>query len=272
MARFIRDPNRVNFTIQQRGKEYNLRLAQRAQAIFTTLLNLLPSNYISTVQGPSYTIEMKAVAVELAKLELALEDVDYDSNFKNTRSDFLYSIIGYLVFLNGRLPTTGFDDVEFKQFLLNVIRIYFQGSVPASMRDGVALFVSEGVTVTENFLLVRAGASGLDISDQFGFQIDIETLGGAGFPPDIFIVDSNIRLILDIIRPAHTLFRIRYIFRDEYKPNEDQGGKILDSHRWRLANYYYEDFRVYPDGLKDRDRLGVKENESVVAEDHSMDF
>jgi len=272
MARFDRSLTRVNYTIQQKGKEYNFRLAQRAQSIFTTLLNLLPSNWVSTIQGPNYTNEVKAVAVELARLELALEDVDFDSNFLNTRSDFLYSIIGYLVFLNGKLPQTTFDDVEFKSFLLNVIRIYFQGSVPSSMRDGVELFVSDGVSVTENFLLVRAGASGLDISDQFGFQIDIEALGGAGFPEDVFTLDSNIRLILDIIRPAHTLFRIRYLFRDDYTPNQDDGGKILDSSRWRLSNYYYDDFRVFPQGLKDRDRLGVKENQSVTDEDHGGDF
>lgn len=270
MPRLVLDPNRLNRTLQQRGKEYNLRLATRAQSIFTNLLNLLPSNYISTVQGPNYTQEMKAVAVELAKLELALEDVDYDSNFNETRSDFLYSIIGYLVFLNGKLPTTNFDDQEFKQFLLNVIRIYFQGSVPGSMRDGVQLFVSNNVTITENFLQVRAGASGLDISDQFGFQIDIDALGG--FPPDVFTLDANIRLILDILRPAHTLFRIRYVFRDDYTPNEDETGEIIDAMRWKLANYWYDDFRIYPRGLKDRDRLGVKENQVVVAEDHSMDF
>lgn len=270
MPRLVLDPNRSNRTLAQQGKEYNLRLATRAQSIFTNLLNLLPSNYISTVQGPNYTNELKAVAVELAKLELALEDVDYDGNFSNTRSDFLYSIIGYLVFLNGKLPTTNFDDQEFKQFLLNVIRIYFQGSVPGSMRDGVQLFVSSNVTITENFLLVRAGASGLDISDQFGFQIDIDALGG--FPPDVFTLDSNIRLILDILRPAHTLFRIRYVFRDDYEPNEDETGEIIDAMRWKLSNYWYDDFRIYPRGLKDRDRLGVKENQVVVAEDHSMDF
>lgn len=272
MARLIPDPNRLNHTIQQSGKEYNFRLLQRAQSIFTTLLNLLPSNYISGVQGPNYTTEMKAVAVELAKLELALEDVHQDTGFADTRSDFLYSMIGYLVFINEKLPKTSFDDVEFKNFLLNVIRIYFQGSVPQSMGDGVKLFISDGVTVTENFLLVRAGASGLDISDQFGFQIDIESMGGAGFPPDLFITDTNIRLILDIIRPAHTLFRIRHIFTDTYTPNPDQGGKILDSSRWRLSNYYYDDFRVYPEGLKNIDRLGVKENVVVTGEDHSEDF
>jgi hypothetical protein len=270
MPRFVNDSDRLNHTIQQQGKEYQLRLATRAQTIFTNLLNLLPSNYTSTIQGPNYTQEMKAVAVELSRLELALEDVELDSDFKNTRSEFLYNLIGYMVFLNGRLPDTTFDDIEFKNFLLNVIKIYFQGSVPSSMKDGVQLFISENVTVTENFLLVREGASGLDISDQFGFTINIDALGG--FPPDVFALDSNIRLILDIIRPAHTLFRIRYVFRDDYEPNPDQGGKILDTSRWRLANYYYDDLRIYPRGLKDRDRLGVKTNQKVVSEDHSEDF
>lgn len=271
MPRFIRDPSRVNYTIQQKGKEYNARLARRAQATLTTLLNLLPSNYISTVQGPNYSNELKAVAVEIAKIELALEDIDSDSGYENTRSDFIYSIIGYLVFLNGRLPQTQFDDTEFKRFLLSVIKIYFQGSIPTSIREGVALFTSENVTVTENFLLVRQGASGFDISDQFGFQIDLE---GGGLSGDVFSVDSNIRLILDIIRPAHTLFRIRYVFRDKYEPTNEDGTSrpILDAYRWRMANYYYEDFRVYTGGIKNRDRLGVKVNFAVTDEDHSDDF
>lgn len=238
-------------------------------------MNLLPSNYLSRAEGPNYTVELKAVAVEIAKLELALEDVSYDGGFGTTRGEFLYSIIGYLVFLGGRLPDTAFDDVEFKRFLLSVIRIYFQGSIPASIREGVGLFVSENVTIFENFLLVRQGASGLDISDQFGFQIDIEGLGGAGLPPDLFLLDKNIRLIVDILRPAHTLFRIRYIFTDPFEPNppnEDTTSPIVDAMRWRMANYYYDDFRIYPAGLRDRDRRGVKTNRLVVAESHSADF
>jgi len=269
MPRFVRDPNRVNFTLAQSGKEYQSRLVTRAQATITTLLNLLPSNYISTVQGPNYTNELKAIAVEIAKIELALEDIDSDMGYNNTRSDFIYSIIGYLVFLNGRLPATTFDDEEFRRFLLSVIKIYFQGSIPTSIREGIALFTSDQVTVTENFLLVRQGASGYDISDQFGFQIDLE---GSALPENVFGVDSNIRLVLDIIRPAHTLFRIRYIFRDRYEPNKDGAGRVLDEYRWRMANYYYEDFRVYSDGVKNRDRLGVKVNQTVTDENHSDDF
>lgn len=269
MARFAIDPARVNFSIVRRGKEYNLRVLQRAQTIFSNLLNLLPSNYISAVQGPNYTVELKAVAVELAKIELALEDIDLDRDQSRTRSEFLYSIIGYLVFLNGRLPPLSFDDEEFRQFLLNVIRIYFQGSVPQSMRDAADLFLTEDFEVLENFLLTRVGASGLDISDQFGFQITVDT--GGVFPVDAFTIEQSLRVILDVIRPAHTLFRIRYLFKDEYNPNEPTG-KILDAMRWRLASYYYEDYRSYWQGLRDRDRLGRKVNQAVADEDHSADF
>ena len=269
MARFSIDPRRLNFTVERRGKEWNLRVLQRAQSIFGAMLNLLPSNYVSSVQGPNYTLELKAVAVELAKIELALEDIDLDRDFDRTRSEFLYSIIGYLVFLNGRLPPLEFDDKEFRTFLLGIIRIYFQGSIPESMRDAAELFLEGDFTVVENFLLERAGASGFDISDQFGFRIDILT--GGTFPPGIFEIQAALQLILDVIRPAHTLFRIRYIFGDEYNPN-DPAGEILDEYRWRMADYHYEDHRSYWRGIRDRDRLGKKMNCVVTDEDHSMDF
>lgn len=270
MARFVLDLNRLNFTIERKGKEYNLRLLQRAQSIFSTLLNLLPSNYTSAIQGPNYSNELKAVAVELARIELALEDVDLDRDFRHTRVEFLQSIIGYLVFLNGRIPALEFDSEEFRRFLLSLIKIYFQGSIPESIEDAVALFVNKDFEVIENYLLVRAGASGLDISDQFGFQIIIETTGT--FPEDLFDLDSALRTVLDVVRPAHTLFRIRYLFEDEYIPNGDEVGEILDAFRWRMASYYYEEFRSYWGGVKNRDRLGKKQNQAVVNEDHSFDF
>lgn len=269
MARFEIDPSRLNFTIERRGKEWNLRVLQRAQSIFKTLLNLLPSNYVSTIQGPNYSNELKAVAVELAKIELALEDISLDIDFTRTRSEFLYSIIGYLVFLNGKLPPLEFSDEEFRLFLLNLIRIYFQGSIPAAMGEAADLFFSGENEVLENFLLTRLGASGFDISDQFGFRVDVAT--GGAFPPNVFQLQQSLRIILDIVRPAHTLFRIRYIFTDDYNPNDPQG-RVLDEYRWKLANYYYDDFRNYWCGIRDRDRLGKKVNQSVTGEDHSADF
>lgn len=265
MARFLVDASRLNFNVQRAGKEYNLRVLQRAQAIFSTLLRLLPSNYTSTIQGPNYTTELKAVAVELSKIELALEDVNLDTDYARTRSEFLYSMVGYLCFLNNRLPSLEFDDGEFRQFLLNLIRIYFKGAVPNGIRDAVGLFLDTDFRILENFLLIRQGSAGLDISDQFGFQIDVATQNS--FPAGIFDLQASIRIILDIVRPAHTLFRIRFIFTDDYGPN-DEVGKIIDEMRWSLQSYYYEDYRSYWGGARHIDRLGRKENQVVVGEAH----
>jgi hypothetical protein len=272
VARFLFDPNRVNYTVQQQGREYQLRLAQRSQAIFTALLNLLPSNWVSSVEGPSYTQELKAVAVELAKIELALEDVSWDYNFgalepdQSVRSDFLWSIVGYLVLTNNRLPPLVFDDQDFKNFLISLIQIYFQGSVPKSIDDVAGLLIQGDVVVTEDFLLVREGASGLDISDEFTFNIDVFAPPGGGFPPNAMPVDQTVRLLLNIVRPAHTLYMIRYIFQDQFV------GPILDAVRESLSSYYYDDFRSYWPGIKNRDRLGKKTNQAVAGEQHGNDF
>jgi len=272
MARFQFDPNRENYTVLQQGREYQLRLAQRSQAIFTSLLNLLASNYISSIEGPNYTVELKAVAVELARIELALEDVSWDYNFgalqpdQSTRSDFIWSIVGYLVLVNDQIPPLQFNDQAFKQFLLSLIAIYFQGSVPKAMLEVAELLIQGDVTVTEDFLLVREGASGLDISDEFTFNVDVLIPSGGGFPPNAMNVDSTVRMLLDIVRPAHTLFMIRYIFQDQYV------GPVKDAVRSSLGIYYYDDFRSYWQGIRDRDRLGRKTNQAIVGEQHGPDF
>lgn len=271
MARLTPDPLRLNHTVQQKGKEYNLRLLYRSQAVFTTLLNLLPSNYASSIEGPNYTLELKAVAVEISRLELALEDVDSDRSYATTRSDFLYSIVGYLLLLNGQIPPMQFSDESFRTFLLNLLQIYFKGSIPSSIQSAVGLFYTGQVKVTQNYLLVRQGTPNLDISDEFGFGIDIMAPNGGGFPPDAVDADASLRIILDIVRPAHTLYTIRYIFQDSYMPN-GTAGKILDSMSMKIGSYFYEDFRKYWGGIRDRDRLGFKVNQQVVNEDHSLDF
>jgi hypothetical protein len=226
---------------------------------------------VAATQGPAYTNALKAVAVELSRLELALEDVSYDVDFSRTRSEYLWSVLGYLVLVNSKLPNIAFSDLEFRNFFLNLIRIYFQGAVPESMKDITQLFNSGDVMVDEMFLLVRKGASGLDISDQFVFNIDYVASAGGAFPPNVFEADSAIRQLLDLVRPAHTLFRLRYIFSDDQFPT-DVLGKVLDAMRWRMSIYHYDDFRQYWTGIRDRDRLGRKVNRYVVSESHSKDF
>lgn len=212
------------------------------------------------------------MALEIARLELALEDVSYDASFATTRSEFLYSIVGYFLFLNGKVPKVEYSDVEFQSFLLKLLSIFYRGSIPAALQDLCELVLKKTVTFRENYLLIRQGASGLDISDQFGFQIDLNLSPSEGFPPDIFNLDATLRQLLDILRPAHTLYKLRFVFDEKYAPNPEDGGVILDAYRWHMAAYWYEDLRRYGGGMAGQDRLGFQESVLILQEDHSSDF
>jgi hypothetical protein len=228
-----------------RGKPEQARLEEKRQETLKILMSLLPSTYMSDICGPNYTVLLKQMADELSQLVLGLEDIGNDRDFDLTRSEFLYQIVGYLIFLNGNLPELEMSDVEFKEFLLTIIRLYFQGSTADSILEGVQLFTTNAVAVRENFLDARTPGSGFDISDQFGFRIDI-TIDGDTFPENPFDLEQNTRLLVNIIRPAHTLYNIRFIFSDVF----DSLTEITDESWWKLCWYQYDDIRKFCRGVK----------------------
>lgn len=262
------------------GEVYLSQLNDEANKNFQILLLLLSSYFQSRIDGPNYTRELKAIAIELSRIRISLEQVRTDINFKQTRGEFLYQVITSLLFPNGA-PDTGKPDQQFRDFLNEIIKIYFQGSIPASIKKAVELLTNNSeVRVTANVDLSDIPNSGFDISDQFGFQVDVFLNLPPGF--DIFKAEQNIKILLDIIRPAHTLYRLRYILRDGYLGQQQTGPnvgdvnsrlpKIRDALRMKIENYYYEDFRKFVEGVEGIDELGFKKSKSVIFEDHSHEF
>jgi hypothetical protein len=262
---------RVNFNEYNSGEQYENLLNDEANRNFQILLLLLSSYYLSKIDGPSYARELKAIAIELARVRLSLDQIQTDAYFKSTRGEFLYQTVTELLF-PGEIPDPNFGDLDFRDFLVNVVAIYFKGSVPSSIKSAVELLTSGKVIVFENFKEARQPGSGLDISDQFGFQVDVilDSLTDS----NIFLSDHNIRILLNIIRPAHTLYTLRFILKDVYigQQTDRQPNKVLDKFSLDISNYGYEDFRKFVEGVKGIDDLGTKKAVSITAEDHSADF
>jgi hypothetical protein len=266
---------RINFNSYEDGEEYRFRLIEEAERNFRVILKLLSSFWQSTVDGPAYARELKAVSFELARIRLSLEDIRTDQTWTSTRGEFLYQVLTTVLFPPGTdSPGAGMSDVEFRDMLVKVVDIYFSGSVPQSMKRAVELFVKGEVRVSQNFLEARRPGSGFDISDQFGFGVDV-MLDSPG-STDVFLADRNIRILLDVIRPAHTLYRLRYVLRDEYLGQQDPSrgffGKVQDDVSMDLENYGYEDFRKFVGGVAGVDRLGFEKSVDVVGEDHSDEW
>jgi hypothetical protein len=268
---------RVNFNTFEEGEQYLNRLSDEANRNFKIFLTLLSSYWQSTIDGPNYTREIKAMAIELARIRLALDDIRTDTYYNRVRADFLYQVLTSVLFPQREgPPDTGLSDLDFRDFLLEIVKIYFQGSIPKSMKDAVELFVTGQVRIIEAFEEARIPGSGFDISDQFTFCIDV--IVDSPGSTDVFLADKNIRILLNIIRPAHTLYKLRFILEDEYlgqkdpDPDVNKPDKITDTFSFVLSCYGYEDFRRFVEGVEGIDLLGTKKAVPITGEDHSADF
>jgi len=268
---------RVSFDAYEAGEQYENRLITEANNIFQVFLSMLSSYWVSTIDGPNYARELKAMSIELARIRLALNDVRSDIRYSTTRTDFLYQVMSSVMFpADPGVPNPDLPDQDLKQLLLNILSIYFQGSIPASMKEAAELFVNAQVVVKEAFLEARKPGSGYDISDEFGFEIDV--LFGSLAGTDVLLSNRMMRILLNIIRPAHTLLRIKYVLQDTWNgqgnpdPSRDNLAKMADSFRFVLSNYGYEDLRKFVDGVQGVDDLGVKRPQRVLNEDHSGQF
>ena len=99
---------------------------------------MLPSNYVSQVRGPFYTLQFQSVAEQIAKIQLSAQEVLADNDFDFTRSEFLYQIMGILVNPNYENDTFRFDtDLELRDFLRRMIILLLNGSRKATIQQGL---------------------------------------------------------------------------------------------------------------------------------------
>lgn len=232
------------------GQEVNRRLQEQVELIMTTFLAVLPDNYVSQVNGPFYTLQFQAIAESLAKIQLTAQEATLDGFYDFTRPEFLWQILGAMVFpgsgdFEGNVPVVP-GDVSYREFLQRMVLLLLRGATPDAVVEGAGLLTSSSVTILEKFLSARDPGSGWGLKDQFEFEINVETDGGTQFPSEPFILQQNVQIILEALKPAHTLYEYRHLFRETFGPILFQ-----ESLSWELELFRYEDFRKFCCGIKE---------------------
>jgi hypothetical protein len=136
-----------------------------------------------------------------------------------------------------------------------MVILLLQGATPDTVAEGAGLLTEAEVSILERFLYSqqRDPNSAWDLDDQFTFDLFVEEGGGTEFPqPDPFTLQENVRLILEALKPAHTLYYYQHLFQDAFGPIfrddlgfGDAGQGTETGHIWEMSAYYYEDFRKY---------------------------
>lgn len=272
--------NPAPFDANSQGRR--IVVQDQTDRIMEVFLQLLPSNYVSQVMGPHYTLQFQAAAERLADFQITAQELFADSNFDYTRSEVLFQILGSLVFpdaqTTGGWPTIN-GDLTYREFLRRMITLLLQGSTAQTMKEGIELLTDAVVTVIERGVEARKlkGTSSWGSDDAFTVEINVTgsrtiTVGGQtvtleDFPADPFILAENVRIILRALKPAHVLYDFRQLFTETLAPI------FSDSFSLEYSDYHYEDLRKYCLGIREiTGTLGVTLNDRSLFSDPTRDF
>jgi hypothetical protein len=236
------------------GQDFQRQKQGLTNEIMTTFLAVLPSNYVSLTNGPWYTLQFQAIAEQLAAIQILGGEVNKDSDFDFTRPEFLWEVLGTIVFPaateRGGAPLIE-GDIDYRAFLHKMVLLLLDGSTAATIETGAECLTSSNVTLVEKFLnsVQRNPDGAWGIDNQFEFELNVE-----GFPTgaDPFTFQDNLDLVLEALKPAHTLAELAFIFRDEFGDIFDDSSAVtLDGGMsWQMDVYYYDDLRKNCYGAK----------------------
>lgn len=258
---FTREQNPAPVSVS--GQQGARTLRDITNSILRTFEQVVPSNYVAQIPGPYYNLQYQAIAEQLARIQLELNEVGLGSDVDFARPDFLWQMIGTLVFPDTSGSPQGIPevsgDLRYREFLRRMITLLLQGATEDAVQQGLELLTEAVVQV-----LAKVDHEGPNSAwgsgEQHEFEINvlcktvftdpetgelIEGEIGTGFPEDPFRVFRNNLRILRALKPAKALYEYRHLFLDAF------GDLFTAEPMVELDSWYYEDFRKFCCGMKE---------------------
>ena len=232
------------------GQQYLDRRGELVDEILTTFRAVLPSNYVASTNGPWYSLQFQAMADQLAEIQLRTTQVFQDSNWDFTRPEFLWQVLGSLVFPDAEqedgIPQID-GDTLYRSFLMRMVNLLLQGATKKAMEGGIeALDPNVTAYVIEKYLASPPrDPEGLWTIDN-QFEVEIFVWAKNEFPKNPFVLEKNVQLVLTALKPAHVIYSYSHLFTDAFDNIADDTGGLS----WDMDSYYYDDTRKWCLGAK----------------------
>lgn len=245
------------------GQDSENQIQDLTDSIMETFYRVLPSNYVSQINGPYYTTQFRALVESLARTQITAEQAALDGYIDFTRPEYLWQIIGTLVFPEARsnddIPVIP-GDVSYRTFLKRLIELLMQGAKLDVQEKGIELLTTAVVDVLAKVAFQRDPNTAWGFPEQFEFEINvsdrtvwtdpgtgdlIEGEIGTGFPELPFTLQKNVGIVLRALKPGHAIYDYRHLFLESY------GILFEGAVSFDFDTFYYEDFRKFCTGAKE---------------------
>lgn len=271
--------------VEKPGQDRMVQARAQVDLIMAVFMKVLPSNYVAQIQGPYYTLQYQAVAERIAEFQITAQEVFADSAYEYTRSEFLYQLLGSLVFpdatAEGQPNISG--DISYRTFLRRMVALLLKGATTEAVTEGVELLTDATVEVIERAVAARqlpGGRSAWGPEEQYTFEVNVSNATGVilplpngqlidleQFPVDPFQLLENVRLVLRALKPAHVLYDYRHLFRDAFQ------AVFTDQATLGYQDYHYQDLRRYWEGAtRIAGTVGVTLTDRTLFSDPTRDF
>lgn len=262
--------------VEKDSQDRKHRVREQVDRIMEVFLQLLPSNYVSQISGPFYTLQFQAAAEQIAEFQVTAQESFADTQYDYTRPEFLFQILGTLVFPDAH--SDGYPQIEgdltFRYFLQRMVVLLLQGATKLTIEEGLRLLADAAGEETVDFEVIERGLSqrelgalsGWTLEDQFTFEVNVTKLVN-GLPLDPFTLQENVRIVMRALKPAHTLYDYRHLFQETF------GTLFTGTVSFEMSNYFYEDFRHWCQGIKQISGTGgITWTDRTLFSDPTRDF
>lgn len=207
------------------GIEFEKQLLNTARIIQRRILNNLPSNYPKN-QNTNIAEAFLAISEEFSRLRTSISQINENRYHAGTQAQYLYEILGDVLFLDQRAINTLISDEEYRSYLITVRNAYYGGSRKDNIESSVSEILGLPVELKELYLNLRQDNSFYTLKDTHTMFFNI--LMDSASSTNIGLLLESIKFFIDLIKPAHVLYDTRLIWTDTFYPNENKCEPLYD--------------------------------------------
>ena len=154
------------------GIGYERRVSDLADQIMTAFRVALPSNYVSRVGGPLYFNRFRALATELARLQISMSDGVGDLDLDFTRAEVLYQFLGNMAVPRRSMGVVeGVGDVDHRDFLSTLLRAILSGARGSTISSFLSGLKGAEVSFFVKGEHLFSPGSGWGVEDKSGTEV-----------------------------------------------------------------------------------------------------
>lgn len=196
------------------GAEFAKLLNTRANFAVQRMIANLPSNYPDT-ELSSIASLFRAFSEERERMLKSLYDIMDDQFDGDTRPEYLFQILGDLLFLNAKSAGDQFTDTSYRDFLIKVRNAYLVGSRKDNIQASLSEILGFPVILRELYLETRKSNSPATVKDSNKMVADIFMNAATNAEQlQLSTVLQDLYFFIALIKPAHVIFDTQLIFED----------------------------------------------------------